>query len=314
MVISQELMRFPFILLATLLILALCAGLYAWNAPAPNFAKTNVSLSMPEAMSNSSPTPIRDSLDPPTSALSKNKTSTRPLALPAVVPSQDGRTVEFHVENGLAVAYGDIVLGKVESGSTISKGNYEPQAPLLWDKPEIPYLISPELPDPSRVERAVQYFNQHTPVTFIPRSDQPDAVVFEPGPEHCFSTLGRSGGLQPINLAKDCHTQEILHEMMHALGFVHEQSRTDRDTYLRILWDNIEEKYRPQFAIVPDSLMEAMRGTPFDYHSIMLYRADTFTTHPGLASIQPTGPGPIDPVHEGLSEMDIQRLKRLFRL
>ena len=43
-----------------------------------------------------------------------------------------------------------------------------------------------------------------------------------------------------ISLGNGCHTKaQALHEIMHTLGFFHEQSRFDRDLYVKILWWNI---------------------------------------------------------------------------
>jgi hypothetical protein len=36
------------------------------------------------------------------------------------------------------------------------------------------------------------------------------------------------------------HHSVVLHELLHALGFVHEHTRPDRDTYVRVYYENIE--------------------------------------------------------------------------
>ncbi len=223
-----------------------------------------------------------------------------------------GNVVEFKVVDGLAIAYGDLILGKPEAGPHNGKMYYDAPTPQLWDHPEIPYSINPSLPNPKRVEQAIDYFRQHTPVRFVPYTGQRDAIVFEVGSEQCFSLLGHVGGQQPIKLSDGCRWNEIVHELMHALGYVHEQSRPDRDTYVQILWDNIQDQYRSQFEVVPDTWVEAMRGAPFDYHSVMLYRPNEFALRPDLLSLKSLGNDPVAPVAEGLSDGDIHRLNRLY--
>lgn len=45
---------------------------------------------------------------------------------------------------------------------------------------------------------------------------------------------------QNLSIGSGCdHKAIIEHELLHALGFYHEQSRTDRDDYVTIHWDEI---------------------------------------------------------------------------
>lgn len=59
--------------------------------------------------------------------------------------------------------------------------------------------------------------------------------------QSCWSFLGQTGGSQTLSLqTPGCIWSGVAaHELMHALGFVHEQSRSDRDHYVTIVWKNI---------------------------------------------------------------------------
>ena len=84
---------------------------------------------------------------------------------------------------------------------------------------------------------------------------------------------------QPISISKGCVNRGVIqHEMMHALGFFHEQSRPDRDDYVNINYNNIvggqNGPYASNFA--KTSKIDSL-GAPYDYDSVMHYDEYAFS-------------------------------------
>ena len=128
-------------------------------------------------------------------------------------------------------------------------------------------------------------------VSLIPRTNQADYIVFNDsgaaGGCGCNnSSVGRVGGAQTINFVSWGTKYRLVHEIMHAAGFLHEQSRTDRDTYVTINSANISQTQcsgnpcNGNFAKVATSTSV---GT-YDFESIMHYGADYFSSN-GLDTI-----------------------------
>lgn len=58
----------------------------------------------------------------------------------------------------------------------------------------------------------------------------------------CHSSIGRDGGEQILVLGDNCfYKGVIMHELNHAAGFFHEQSRSDRDKYVQVNWENVQD-------------------------------------------------------------------------
>jgi len=77
-----------------------------------------------------------------------------------------------------------------------------------------------------------------------------------------------------------CRTQRemgsMVHEVLHALGMGHEQTRSDRGKYVQVHWENIPTKaMRFQYQANPDSYVGSEGGgnLAYDYDSIMHYPA-----------------------------------------
>ncbi|MFA5939653.1 MAG: M12 family metallopeptidase [Sinimarinibacterium sp.] len=129
------------------------------------------------------------------------------------------------------------------------------------------------------------------------------------GGDTCFSPAGRANSLreQEIELAPTCIERDILHEMGHAAGLLHEHSRNDRDEWITIVDKNIRADAKDAFE---QPKRPAVALTKYDYVSVMHYRADAYSSNenPTIEAKQPT-----DQIGgEVLSERDVRGLADLY--
>ncbi|XP_050392647.1 MAM and LDL-receptor class A domain-containing protein 1 isoform X1 [Patella vulgata] len=186
-----------------------------------------------------------------------------------------------------------------------------------WLNRTVPYIIEDTYDHSQRMEikLAMTEFEEKTCIRFVPRSDETDYIIIR-SEMGCFSPVGRRGGQQLVSIGPGCDRKgTIMHELMHALGFWHEHSRPDRDSYITIAWDNIPEDHKSNFRKYTEEDIDTL-GAPYDYGSIMHYKNNTFANDRFKPTIKSKFPLP-DGVEMGqrieLSDTDILKVNRLYR-
>jgi hypothetical protein len=247
---------------------------------------------------------------PATKTPNENPIKTNKLQPQPQPPSE--HLLNYKIEDGLAVVQGDVVIGEVSRDQLLKSLSGQIKEPTLkaWPTSEIPYYVQPNLPNPSRITEALSYF-AGTNIHFVPYTNQADALVFQLGQSNCRSYLGYVGGRQPIFLSEGCYAQEIAHEIMHALGFLHEQNRSDRDSSVDILWSNIDPQYNVNFEKFSDATMKLSGLSSFDFQSIMLYPPKMFSSNNQQTMLSKVEGQTINP-GQGLSVKDIERLNKNY--
>lgn len=129
-------------------------------------------------------------------------------------------------------------------GSTFKDGLVSNDS--FWKNGIVPYKFQSGYPAIEKIKEIMDEFHKYTCIKFKETNEDDRDYIFirNPQPIHeCSSFIGRQGGEQMINLSVDGCTKfagTIIHELMHVLGIVHEQSRSDRNHYIKVLWDNVK--------------------------------------------------------------------------
>lgn len=215
---------------------------------------------------------------------------------------------------------GDIIVEDEDHLIQIVNGDPQGQLSAIrnpqkaWPGGSIPYVISSSFSSQERglIARAMAEYHQKTCIRFVPRSSHRDYIHILRG-QGCSSSIGRNGGSQVVSLGNGCvHFGVIIHELMHAAGFWHEQSRYDRDNYVTIYWANILPGLQYNFDKNSNAFTTDL-GLPYDYSSIMHYGSYAFTKTYGAPTIVPKRSGVTIGQRNGFSELDIQSLNLLYK-
>lgn len=185
-----------------------------------------------------------------------------------------------------------------------------------WPNREIPYALSSQYGSYARsvIAKAMKEYHDKTCVRFVPRdvSRHVDYIFIHPD-DGCYSLVGKTGGRQPLSLDSGCiQVGTIVHELMHAVGFFHEQSRQDRDDYIEIVWRNVQNGADDQFEKYNLNVIDHL-NEPYDYSSIMHYGPYAFSGS-GKKTIIPRKNGAEKMGQRvAFSEGDVRKINKLYQ-
>ncbi|WKY09011.1 hypothetical protein Q1695_001847 [Nippostrongylus brasiliensis] len=162
------------------------------------------------------------------------------------------------------------VRGESRSKRQAYRDEYYPWT--TWINKTVPYFFdSSATPSVKSVfKKAANLWEKGTCLHIYEDNKASDSIRVLQG-AGCFAHVGRIGGKQNLSIGVKCTSiGAAAHELGHALGFLHTQSRHDRDRYITVIKDNIRDDWLDQY-ILANPQMNENYGLPYDYGSLMHY-------------------------------------------
>ena len=197
-------------------------------------------------------------------------------------------------------------LGPITENRGVTWGTLWPAGTVYYD---FDASISQLNRDRTRAAMDVLETATEMGTVFIPRTNEPDYIhIIEGGGN--WSSVGMQGGSQNLSMYNWSYQFIICHELIHALGRLHQQSRSDRDNYITVNWECIDSNYAYNY----DICGQCPNYGEYDFESVMHYSqwgfntgCPTMTCLPGYEEFQD-----VMGQRDYLSNGDIETLRSMY--
>lgn len=208
---------------------------------------------------------------------------------------------------------GDIIL----SVENLNAATYTFPNNGYWKDGLVPFEFDPESEytqsEKTKLIDAMIEIEDIANVSFVNRTSQTHSYVSITKGNTCSATPGYLGDAieHGMVLHWSCFFdhRKLLHELMHVLGFMHEQYRYDRDDYIEIQWDNMDEKYHKRFAKSP--VPSLITSEEYGYNSVMHYHTYNYSNN-GEPTMTKLDGSFFVPNSQGLVSSDINGLQLVY--
>ncbi len=166
----------------------------------------------------------------------------------------------------------------------------------------------------SELQKAMSEWSTKTNVRFKERTNESTYVTISESTDVCSgcgrATIGSRGSSGTLLLGRNAGSSLIAHEIGHTLGFLHEQTRPDRDDYVRIVFSNIKPGFEGNFTKSSSALLTTKQ---FDIKSIMMYHPYAFgidRSKPTIVDVRTNQP--YTGAQETISPLDIEGTNSVY--
>ena len=233
------------------------------------------------------------------------------------------RTISYYGEEIDVEQFGDTYMIEGDIAVTqdeldhIHEAKSNGRTKARWPDNIVYFHIESSILNRNLVLEAIAYMTRNTNITFIEKTavnnKYSKAYISFKTENGCWSSVGRVGRKQTISIGRGCYTLGIIvHEINHALGIWHEQSRKDRDKYIKINWNNIKDGKQHNFMTYASSRRDGSEYSSFDFNSIMLYHPMSFSIN-GKPTITKKDGSFYTVQRKELSQKDKEGLNKMYK-